>query len=107
MIAAIFAFFGSLLTGFTAWILGFMSAKVLYRIAILGFFFGLVATALTALYGVIGTISIPYPPLWTDLINFILPSNFSTCVTILISTKVALWVWNWKKYFFERLAFGE
>jgi hypothetical protein len=104
---ALIAFLGTLGASLIAKLVEFFTKKVLFRIGMLTLFIAMFSAFIAGLYSAIGSISVSFPDSWQTYVDFLLPSNFATCATIIVSTKVSVWFWNWTKWGFEKLAFGE
>jgi hypothetical protein len=86
----LFTFFAQWFTKRTAIQLGVVSGIVVLSTAVFA--------SITAL---IASVSVVTPDFVQDGMNMCIPSNFSFCVSVLISAKLLRWAWQWKVHFIE------
>lgn len=96
-----YLFFGNIL----GYLFTFFAQWFTKRTAIsLGIIVGIVSLStisFAAISALISSISVVTPGFIQDGLNMIIPSNFSLCVSVLISAKLIRWAWAWKVHFIE------
>lgn len=99
LVASFVAVFGA----GVAWLIAQMGAKLAIRVATGALFFTMFLVVLGSVKTLMSSITYIAPSWYNTFVSWVIPSNFDECVSIIISTKVAIWFWFWLKYYFEHL----
>lgn len=87
LLRELFKYFGGFLLRFFLW---YKVARFGLFLIKVGVFLGLITAMASAISGIVDSLTVAMPPVLSDGINRVLPSNFSTCVSAIVLAKLAV-----------------
>ena len=92
---ALAAFIGSLFTSLLTFFGLYLTKKVLVIAAVIAVLTASVVAFSLTIQGLLDSLNVSYPTGPVAVGLSLLPSNTNTCVSVIVSTHVAVWAHNW------------
>ncbi len=101
ILAALGTFLISVFISLVGWLAKFVTKKVAIYLAATGSIMALSAGFYAVGYGLISTL-LSYTPSYVDqALSLVMPNNVGTCFSVIVSTRVARWVYVWNYQYIQ------
>jgi hypothetical protein len=86
---------GGLFSSLVSWFMQFVTKRLAVVAAVISGFVALTVAFLAALEGLVSVILLNSPIELTFAAQLIIPSNFTLCITTMLTARTARWVYDW------------
>ena len=88
-------YLGTLLFGIASWLGAFLTKRIAIVVAVIVFVTGITVAFIAAMQAAITALSYAIPSEIMTGVSWIWPDNANACIAAMISTKIAIWVYEW------------